>query len=198
MQNLKNIMNPKKIFYTMLLFVAYFLGESDLINLSLKKINLSKITDNLVVKQNIVDDKNYFVNYVVDGDTVHIKDEKGNEDIVRFLSVNTLEKDSTDAREKCLANMQTQFTKDNLQGKQVFLTYDSTQPQRDKYNRVLAYVATTSSSTKYFYNDYLMQTGNAKVFLASPKAKNYDLYLKYQNQAQEKKLGMWNLNLCNH
>ena len=91
--------------------------------------------------------------------------------------------------------MQTEFTDTNLLNKKVYLYFDDTQPKRDKYNRLLVYVATTSTST-YFFNDLLMQTGNAKVFKATPPAKMYEKYLVYQTAAQNQQLGMWNSELC--
>ena len=60
----------------------------------------------------------YMVTRVVDGDTVHAVDASGKEEILRFLAVDTLEKNSTNSREKCLADLQTKFTNDNLLNKQ--------------------------------------------------------------------------------
>lgn len=195
MQNL----NFKRLFYIILLFVSYYLGEKDFINLSLEKLNLSVLTKESIIKtksdQQSMD--SYTVSYVVDGDTIHVKDKNGKEDIVRFLAVNTLEKNATSTREKCFANMQAEFTKLNLLNKQVYLIVDETQPVRDKYNRLLAYVSTTSLITNYYFNDLLIQTGNAKIYKANPKAKKYDEFEIYQSIAKEKKLGMWNTLLCN-
>jgi endonuclease YncB( thermonuclease family) len=219
------IFSFRNLFYASLLVTAYFLGDSDLENILSKKLGIdlnifNKSTGNVstnylslegstrtpvsegVVKSNVGGYLGkYIVNKVVDGDTVHVKDVNEKEDIVRIIAINTLEKNSLDAREKCLANMQTEFTKQNLLGKEVYLFYDATQPKRDKYNRLLNYVATNtvadqSGFINYFYNDYLIQTGNAKIYVASPPAKKYKEYLALQNQAQKENLGMWNTETC--
>jgi endonuclease YncB( thermonuclease family) len=190
MQNLNKYLNVKSLIYILMLFVAYYLGNADLQKLASKKLNI----DQTITNTSLVSGE-YLVSKVVDGDTIHVVDSSQKEDIVRLLSVNTLEKNASSTRERCLAKMQTEFTETNLLNKKVYLYFDDTQPKRDKYNRLLAYVATTST-TNYFYNDLLMQTGNAKVFKATPPAANYSKYLVYQLQAEKEGVGMWNSELC--
>lgn len=203
MQNLnkylpKNI-NLKSLVYILLLFVAYYLGDADLQKLASTKLNLNEIVSKTQPKEG-----EYLVTKIVDGDTVHVQDVKGKEDILRFLSVDTLEKNSTDAREKCLAEMQTEFTKESLLNKKVTLQTDKTQGERDKYGRLLVYVTVPlqpppsgeTSDTYYIYNERLLETGNAKVFRANPPATMFNEYLKLQEEAQRNKLGMWNSELC--
>ncbi len=191
MQNivLGKLLTLRKILYILSLVVAFLLGDMSV-------TDFSKGREMTIAELSTFSDA-YKVTYVVDGDTVHVVDEKGNKDIVRLLAVNTLEKNSLVPREKCLAKQETEFTKQNLLNKDVYLISDQSQPKRDKYQRLLVYVATTSTSTNYFYNDLLIQTGNAKVYKASPKALKYDEYVKLQINAQNRKLGMWNLENCN-
>ncbi len=147
----------------------------------------------------------YVVNYILDGDTIHVKDEHGVEIKVRFLAVNTLELTSTDAREKCLAEQEKQFASDNLLGKEVVLAGDPTQPKLDKYGRTLAYAkilpspplrGENSISSTETFNELLMKTGNAKIYKSTPPATMYQKYLELQTEAIKNKLGIWNENNC--
>jgi endonuclease YncB( thermonuclease family) len=115
------------------------------------------------------------------------------------MAINTLEMKETDPTKLCFARKQTLFTKNNLLNKEVFLYGDKTQPERDKYNRILAYVATSSQNftdtnnfaDTYFYNDYLVDTGNADTYRATPKAFFFDRLEDKKNKAKEAGLDMW-------
>lgn len=204
--NLKKYLNQKTFLYTIILIFAYYLGDSDLENYVYKKFDL-----NPSVNTSDLRDQEYIVNKVIDGDTVHVVDSSGKETILRFLAVDTLEKNSQNPREKCLADLQTEFTTENLLNQKVFLEIDETQGEKDKYGRTLVYLKITpsglrldslegvnvSSQTDYItFNELLLATGNAKVFYASPPAKYIKKYLEIEKEAKQKKLGMWNPELC--
>ena len=190
MQNLKRYFNLKNFSYLIIFLLAFYIGDKDLENLISKKLSITNSNTNFAPKNN-----EYFVTKIVDGDTVHVLDNFGKEEILRFLAVDTLEKNSLDLREKCLANLESNFTKENLLNKKVLLEGDSTQSERDKYGRLLVYI-TVVSSTKSF-NEILLETGNARVYKANPPAINYKKYVELQTEAQKNNLGMWNNNLCN-
>ena len=69
------------------------------------------------------------VNYVTDGDTIHVLDQNGKEDIVRFLVVNTPEIHTVvngrkiPQRDICLGQLAKAFTKENLLNKNVELCH---------------------------------------------------------------------------
>lgn len=190
MQNIKKYFNLKTIIYLLLLVLAYYLGDADLEKLISNRLNIS--TNSYMAPS--LKGEEYIVNRVIDGDTVHVTDENGKEEILRFLAVDTLEKNSFDKREKCLAYQETDFTKENLLNRKVTLKTDSTQDKYDKYGRLLVYIS-LASSTKTF-NEVLLETGNARVFKSNPPATNYEKYLQLQTEAQRKHLGMWNTELC--
>ncbi len=209
MQDIKKYVNTKSFLYVIILLFGYFLGDADLENLVFKKLNY----DISVFSKSELLKNEYLVTRVIDGDTVHVKDLNGKEDILRFLAVDTLEKNSTDPREKCLANLQTEFTKENLLNKNIIIETDETQGERDKYGRLLVYVKVTENTPSpslskegnsaisaqtnlKIFNEILLETGNAKVYRANPPAKNISKYLRLEKNAQEKKLGMWNPELC--
>lgn len=74
------------------------------------------------------------VDKAVDGDTIYMRKVLADGNLenytykVRMMAINTLEKDSSDNREKCFANLAQQYTYQNIVGKYVYLYGDTTQP----------------------------------------------------------------------
>lgn len=201
MPNLSKYFNSKNILYLIIFVFALYIGDKDLENLLSKKLNLnSNMATNINQQNNYprIDSSpkegEYLVTKIVDGDTVHVVDSTGHEEVLRFLAVDTLEKNSLDVREKCLANLESKFTEENLLNKKVLLEVDPTQGERDKYGRLLVYVKEVLG-TKTF-NEILLETGSARVYKASPPAINYKKYVELQTEAQKNNLGMWNDVLC--
>lgn len=193
MQNIKKYLDLKTLFYALMLVFAYYLGDADLKKIISRKLNISTNALN-VQKIQTVNLGEYLVTKIVDGDTVHVVDSVGKEEVLRFLAVDTLEKNALDAREKCFANMESKFTEENLLNKKVILQNDPTQSERDKYGRLLVYVSLAGSPQTF--NETLLSTGNARVYKASPPAVNYKKYVELQTEAQKNNLGMWNTELC--
>lgn len=138
----------------------------------------------------------YKVSRIVDGDTIHVQDTNGNDIDVRFLAVNTPEIHNVIGQELCLGKYSASYTQKELTGKEVELWGDKTQPKLDVYKRTLAYVRVVGTSTEFF-NDKLMEDGIARLYTkAHPHAVYYDLYSKYQDEAQKNILGIWNPLLC--
>lgn len=205
----------KIIIYFFIIFLAYLAGDQKLIQeiyskfystLGLQNHSPSNNQTNQSSGQNEGEsqDKIYFVGkykvtHVVDGDTFDFTNEDGKKDTVRIMAVDTLEMKETNPNKLCFAKKQTRFTKDYLTGKEVFLYADKTQGLRDKYQRVLAYVATSSQEivdsneyqNNYFYNDYLVETGNADTYRANPPAILFSRFETKRNLAEERGLGMW-------
>lgn len=200
----------KYFLYLIIATLAYVAGDQKLLQDVFLK--LGSVSDNLINHNNLGSpgsDSNeinnnlkiyllgkYRVNKIVDGDTIHVLDESNTEDVVRIMAVNTLEVNSNNLEEKCFARKQTQFTKENLLNREVLLYGDKTQPERDKYRRILAYVATSTNNfvdeiNNYFYNDYLVQTGNADIYRAAPPAILLKRFEGYRDIAKENRLGMW-------
>jgi endonuclease YncB( thermonuclease family) len=193
--------------YIVIAILAYFAGDQKILNTVLDEIGLNfnnhSISNNQISQSSGQgEDKIYFVGkykvtHVVDGDTFDFLNEEGKKDTVRIMAVNTLEMKETDPTKLCFAKKQAQFSKDYLTEKEVYLYADKTQGLRDKYQRILAYVATNSQELSdnylgnYFYNDYLVDTGNADIYRANPPAVLYERFESKRKQAQDKKLGMW-------
>lgn len=199
MQDLNRVSFKKIPLYLIIFVIGYYLGFQGL-NITPSS---SLVEDNKLQNLSGQDLENgvYTVSYIIDGDTIQIRDKNGAEAKVRFLAVDTMEMNSKNPRDKCLAKQQKNFTKENLFEKEVKLILDPTQPKIDKYKRILAYVFvvpenTTDNTNLDYFNDLLIKTGNAKVYRASPPATNYQKYLDLQKQSEISKKGIWDLNNC--
>ena len=74
------------------------------------------------------------VEYVVDGDTLHVRLDSGGTTRVRVLGIDTPE------RGECYSGRATGAARSLADGRRVLLVGDATQDTRDRYGRLLAYV----------------------------------------------------------
>ena len=135
----------------------------------------------------------YSVASVVDGDTIKIN-MNGTTETLRLIGMDTPE--TVDPRKpvQCFGKEASNKAKELLSGQKVRIEKDSTQDERDKYGRLLAYVWREDG---LFYNEYMIKQGYAHEY-------TYDLPYKYQSQfkadqtyARENQLGLWSPNTCN-
>lgn len=139
--------------------------------------------------------KYFYVNRVIDGDTLKLS----NGQKVRLIGVDTPEvhlsaKLLRDARRagsdaaaiQKMGKRATQFTKDLVAGKQVRLEYDVT--KRDKYNRSLAYVYLYDGT---FVNARIIEEGFGQVMTIPPNVKYAGYFLKLERAARDSKKGLW-------
>jgi len=135
----------------------------------------------------------YSVVSVVDGDTIKINI-NGITETLRLIGMDTPE--TVDPRKpvQCFGKEASNKAKELLSGKKVRIEKDPTQGDRDKYDRLLAYVWREDG---LFYNEYMIKQGYAHEY-------TYDSPYKYQTQfkagqtyARENQLGLWSSNTCN-
>lgn len=196
MQNLKLSKGEvKKVLYVLYLLLAMFFGYffEDISDSSISIIN-NREPSLTVSSTSSIYLGSFKVNRVVDGDTIHVIDKDGKEDIVRLLSINTPEVRNASDRQMCLGKIATNYTESKILNKEVLLFADGTQGNRDKYDRLLAYVALGTSTT--YFNQELIETGNAKVFYTKPATVMHAKYLELEKQAKVNSIGMWNPELC--
>jgi len=112
---------------------------------------------------------------VIDGDTIVI--EGG--DRVRLLGMDTPEKGQH------LFEESTNFLKELVEGKEVFLEKDIT--EKDKYGRLLRYVYLGSTLA----NLELIKKGYAAVLIYEPDSKHAGLFLEEEKKAMDQGLGIW-------
>lgn len=128
----------------------------------------------------------YFVTWVIDGDTIEIQ---GGER-VRYLGIDTPEKRRRHgnqwikdpepyAEEAFYENMRM------VKGKKVRLEFDV--KKRDKYGRLLAHVFVDD----VFVNRELVKKGFASVLTIKPNLRYSAEFKRLENEAKKNKLGMW-------
>ncbi len=137
----------------------------------------------------------YQVERAVDGDTLKLS----NGDRVRLIGIDTPESSANpklyrDASRTgkdvqtilAMGQEAKDFTRKLVEGKFVHLETDST--PRDKYGRLLAYVFLED---KTFVNAEIVRAGYAHVYTIPPNVKYQKLFIKLQNEAREKRRGLW-------
>src|SRR3989344_1057557 len=125
---------------------------------------------------------------VVDGDTISV-DVRGKKEVVRLLGIDTPE--SVDPRKpvQCFAKEATSKMKSFVDGKSVILVDDSTQGNRDKYNRLLRYVY-LPDTVNTFVNGEMVKQGFAFSYRQYP-TKMLNKFNNFEKYAKENNLGLW-------
>lgn len=126
----------------------------------------------------------YTVEYVYDGDTFKINGEK-----IRLIGVDTPESVHRDeSRNTEEGKIASNFSKDTLTGKDVYLEYDV--QECDDYGRTLAYVYLDGK----LYEDILLEKGYARAMTIVPNVKYADHFAELQRTARESNMGFWDTN----
>lgn len=133
--------------------------------------------------------KKYQLLNVVDGDTIRIR-YNGSEELVRLLLIDTPETNHPTLGEQPYGQDAKQYTKKLLAGqKTVYLEFDKT--DRDKYNRLLAYVYTEKGVS---IQEELLKKGLARVaYVYEPNTKHVGWFKSIQRTAQENSIGVWSV-----
>lgn len=133
----------------------------------------------------------YKVIKVTDGDTFVIDDgsEKGAR--VRLIGVDTPESRKTGRKVVGYYGKEAkEFSTNFLLNKRVRIEYDVN--KYDQYMRLLGYVYLEDGT---FVNEYLVKNGYAMVMTVPPNVKFSELFLRCQQEAREKNLGLWGKNV---
>lgn len=126
-----------------------------------------------------------YVMHVVDGDTLKIKI-NGKVERLRMLGIDTPESVHPDPNKNTEAGkMASNFTKSQLEGKNITLEYDV--EMHDNYGRILAYVYYNGE----MFNETLLREGYAKVLTVSPNRKYEERFRSLETMAKLKKIGIW-------
>lgn len=126
------------------------------------------------------------VERVVDGDTFVAKDSDNKELKVRLIGVDTPETVKPNTPVQPYGKAASNFTKEQLTNKDVYLEYDK--EPKDRYGRTLAYVWL---SKKTMYNELLVKKGLAREKYFAPNGKYRQVFKKAQSEAQDKHLNIW-------
>lgn len=116
------------------------------------------------------------VSNVIDGDTIDVILD-GEEVRVRYVGVNTPERDETCYSEAMAAN------RAMVEGQTVRLVKDES--ETDRYGRLLRYVYVGNT----FVNEQLVAQGYAEVVLYAPDERFYEDFLRFESNAARNDLG---------
>lgn len=128
------------------------------------------------------------VKRIVDGDTMVVETD-GSEERVRFLMVNTPESVHPDAKQNIpLGKVASDYTKENLEGKQVRLRFEPGHEQRDRFRRMLCYVFVQERN----FNVELVEKGLSPYYTAFGTSSLYDdEFRAAEKRARQEGLGIW-------
>ena len=133
---------------------------------------------------------------IVDGDTIWIDGEDGN-DKVRLIGIDAPEIDYYSS-EKTDGDLSSEFLESILtEGQTVYLQADVSDD--DSYNRLLRYIWTEIPADKdnedevstKMLNAIILINGYAKAIAYEPDTRYSDLFEKLQTQAEQEKSGLW-------
>ena len=134
---------------------------------------------------------------VVDGDTI-IVDRGNGQETVRLILVDSPETKHPNKDVEFFGEEAYKFTKDNLEGRTVYLEKDVS--DYDRYKRLLRYVwldlpetndPTRDELTRLCFNHILLENGYAKLATFPPNIKYIDEFKQAERSAYEKSLGLW-------
>ncbi len=129
----------------------------------------------------------------IDGDTI-IVDIGGNATTIRLIGVDTPE--TVDPRKpvECFGPEASAETKQLVDGREVRLTYDSSQGEFDKYHRTLAYVYLEDGT---LLNEFLIAKGYGHEYTYQTPYIYQSEFRAAQKSAQKSQLGFWSPETCN-
>lgn len=194
---LKNKITIISLFSVILILIGFFSPSEPIIQKSVKSItnkNPTKPQNTIFPSKNPVITKTlYKVLKVIDGDTINV-DLNGKSETLRLIGIDTPE--TVDPRKpiQCFGREASNKAKELLNGKMVYLENDSTQGERDKYNRLLRYVFVD----EIFYNKFMIKEGFAHEYTYNTPYKYRDEFKLAQNYAIAYKKGLWADNACNN
>ncbi|MDT3959686.1 thermonuclease NucI [Staphylococcus kloosii] len=142
--------------------------------------------DNNTLEKGLDKTSRVHVERVVDGDTFVAKDKDNNELKVRLIGMDTPETVKPNTPVQPYGKAASNFTKEHLTNKDVYLEYDK--EPKDRYGRTLAYVWLDK---KTMFNEVLVQKGLAREKYFAPNGKYRDVFKKAQADAQSKHLNIW-------
>lgn len=129
----------------------------------------------------------YEVVYINDGDTITVR-ANNREDKVRFIGIDTPEKDHPSKPVQCFSYAATNYLTELIGDNDVKLVADPTNSNRDRYDRLLRYVYLPDGTN---VNAKMIEEGYAFAYTSFPVTQ-MDEFLTLEKQAREANRGLWN------
>jgi micrococcal nuclease len=135
----------------------------------------------------------YKVIKVIDGDTINVSI-NGKSETIRLIGIDSPE--TVDPRKpvQCFGIEASNKAKEVLTGKNVSLEADSTQGERDKYNRLLRYIFLEDGTN---FNKLMISEGYAHEYTYQSNPYKYqEDFINAEKSAEENKRGLWADGAC--
>ncbi|MCA9364334.1 MAG: thermonuclease family protein [Candidatus Moranbacteria bacterium] len=142
--------------------------------------------DNTEDEEQTLEEDEFFITEVVDGDTIKLQDGRS----VRYIGVDTPETKHPTKGVECFGQEATNKNKELVEGKIVRLEKDVS--ETDRYDRLLRYVYVDD----VFVNDILVKDGFAHASTYPPDVKHQEQFDQSQKEAREQKRGLWADDAC--
>lgn len=141
------------------------------------------------VKDKFLADNEVIITRVIDGDTVYVLNNKGKEEKVRLLLIDTPETSHPDKPAQLFGEEAKEYAKRYLrQGTKAVL--EKGVQDTDKYGRTLGYLFVDGVN----FNKHMVEKGYARVaYVYDPNTKYLDEFLEAEKRAKEKKLNIWSI-----
>lgn len=141
------------------------------------------------VKDKFLADNEVIITRVIDGDTVYVLNDKGKEEKVRLLLIDTPETSHPDKPAQLFGEEAKEYAKRYLrQGTKAVL--EKGVQDTDKYGRTLGYLFVDGVN----FNKHMVEKGYARVaYVYEPNTKYLDEFLEAEKRAKEKKLNIWSI-----
>jgi endonuclease YncB( thermonuclease family) len=122
------------------------------------------------------------VRFVYDGDTLQVHVHGGETERVRLLGIDTPE------REECLYRRATDSARELTLGEQVMIVFDESQPERDRFGRLLAYVELENGQD---VAETQLERGFAQIFDAARPFEREDAYDEAEDRGRLEEPSIW-------
>jgi len=134
----------------------------------------------------------YAVTNVVDGDTIDV-DMDGKTERLRLIGIDTPETKDPRKPVQCFGQEASDKATELLLNQKIKLEFDETQSDRDKYDRLLAYVYREDG---LFFNKWMIENGYAYEYTYNIPYKYQTEFKEAENNARSNQLGLWSTDTC--
>ncbi len=159
--------------------------------------NINTKTEYSRIEYSKTENNNYFIEKVIDGDTIIVNvfndNKKIKEETIRILGINAPESKGPYRKEECFGeNAKSILNQELKKGERVYLENDEKDLDKDKYNRLLRYVYDEENNLKRDIGLFMIENGYAYHYKKSKvKNKNFDIYNREEENAKKENKGIW-------
>jgi micrococcal nuclease len=133
------------------------------------------------------------VTRVIDGDTVAVQMNGGEEAVLRLIGIDAPETNHPSKPVECFGRQATKKVQEMLTKKQVVLAFDDSQGRYDKYDRLLTYIILPDGTN---INKAMIKRGYAFEYTYNTPYKYQDEFKTAERSAQANKRGLWAEDTC--